>query len=160
MSEQRFPMILLGAFAGLALLLAAVGIYGTISYSVAQRVKEIGIRMALGADQGTVLRQFIGEELRLVLGGIALGTVGVIGLARSLSSLSRLLYGVGLGDPVTFATASAVLIVVAAFAGYIPARRAAKVDPMVAIRYELRWRAEVHPSSQARPTLPTKVLDL
>jgi ABC-type antimicrobial peptide transport system permease subunit len=136
MSEQRFPMILLGAFAGLALLLAAVGIYGTISYSVAQRVKEIGIRMALGADQGTVLRQFIGEELRLVLGGIALGTVGVIGLARSLSSLSRLLYGVGLGDPVTFATASAVLIVVAAFAGYIPARRAAKVDPMVAIRYE------------------------
>jgi len=136
MSEQRFPMILLGAFAGLALLLAAVGIYGTISYYVAQCGKDIGIRMALGADQGTVLRQFIGEELRLVLGGIALGTVGVIGLARSLSSLSRLLYGVGLGDPVTFATASAVLIVVAAFAGYIPARRAAKVDPMVAIRYE------------------------
>ena len=136
MSEQRFPMILLGAFAGLALLLAAVGIYGMISYSVTQRVQEIGIRMALGADQPTVLRLFVGQELKLVLSGIALGTVGALIMTRSLPSLSHLLYGVGLGDPMTFAGASTVLIAVAALAGYIPARRAASVDPMVALRYE------------------------
>ena len=136
MSEQRFPMILLAAFAGLALLLASVGIYGTVSYSVTQRVQEIGIRMALGADKRKVLRLFIGQELKLVLSGIAVGAVGAIILTRTLSSRSHLLYGVGSGDPVTFATASVVLIAVAALAGYIPARRAAKVDPMVALRYE------------------------
>jgi predicted permease len=136
MSEQRFPMILLGAFAGLALLLASVGIYGMISYSVTQRVHEIGIRMALGAGQGRVLRLFIGQELKLVLSGVAIGAVGALMLARTLSSLSHLLYGVGSEDPLTFATASTVLIAVAALAGYIPARRAAKVDPMVALRYE------------------------
>jgi putative ABC transport system permease protein len=136
MSEQRFPMILLGAFAGLALLLAAVGIYGMISYSVTQRVQEIGIRMALGADQRNVLRLFIGRELRLVLAGIALGAVGALILTRTLSSLSHLLYGIGSSDPLTFATVSVVLIGVAALACYIPARRAAKVDPIVALRYE------------------------
>jgi predicted permease len=136
MAEQRFPMILLGAFAGLALLLASVGIYGTISYSITQRVQEIGIRMALGADKGTVLRLFIGQELKLVLIGIAGGAVGALILTRTLSSLSHLLYGVRSGDPLTFATASIILIAVAALAGYIPARRAAKVDPMVALRYE------------------------
>jgi predicted permease len=136
MSEQRFPMILLGAFAGLALLLAAVGIYGMISYSVTQRVQEIGIRMALGADKRNVLRLFIGRELRLVLAGIALGAVGALILTRTLSSLSHLLYGIGSSDPLTFATVSVVLIGVAALACYIPARRAAKVDPIVALRYE------------------------
>ena len=136
MSEQRFPMILLGGFAGLALLLASVGIYGMISYSVTLRVQEIGIRMALGANKGKVLRLFIGQELKLVLSGIAVGAVGALILTRTLSSLSHLLYGVGSGDPLTFAAASIVLIVVAALAGYIPARRAAKVDPMVALRYE------------------------
>jgi predicted permease len=136
MSEQRFPMMLLGAFAGLALLLAAVGIYGTISYSVEQRVQEIGIRMALGADQRTVLRLFVGEELKLVLSGVTLGTAGALIMTRSHSSLSHLLYGVGFGDPLTFAVASTVLITVAGLAGYIPARRAARVDPMVALRYE------------------------
>jgi ABC-type antimicrobial peptide transport system permease subunit len=136
MSEQRFPMILIGAFAGLALLLASVGIYGMISYSVTQRVQEIGIRMALGANKGKVLRLFIGQELKLVLVGIAVGAVGALILTRTLSSLSHLLYGVESGDPLTFATASIVLIGVAAFAGYIPARRAASVDPMVALRYE------------------------
>jgi predicted permease len=136
MSAQRFPMILLGAFALLALLLASVGIYGMISYSVTQRVQEIGIRMALGADKAKVLRLFIGQELKLVLLGIALGAVGAVILTRTLSSLSHLLYGVGSGDPLTFAIASTVLISVAALAGYIPARRAAKVDPMVTLRCE------------------------
>jgi predicted permease len=136
MSEQRFPMILLGAFAGLALLLAAVGIYGTISYSVTQRVQEIGIRMALGADRGDVLRLFIGRELRLVLVGVAAGAAGALIVTRTLSSLSHLLYGIGSSDPLTFAIVSVVLMGVAALACYIPARRAAKVDPMVALRNE------------------------
>jgi predicted permease len=136
MSEQRFPMILLGAFAALALLLAAVGIYGTISYSVTLRVQEIGIRMALGADKRNVFRLFVGRELRLVLAGIVAGAVGALILARTLSSLSHLLYGIGSSDPLTFAIVSVVLIGVAALAGYVPARRATKVDPMVALRYE------------------------
>jgi predicted permease len=136
MSEQRFPMMLLGTFAGLALLLAAVGIYGMISYSVTQRVQEIGIRMALGADKGNVLRLFMGRELRLVLGGIAAGVAGALILTRTLSSLSHLLYGIGASDPLTFAAVSLVLIGVAALASYIPARRAVKVDPVVALRYE------------------------
>ena len=136
MSEQRFPMILLGTFAGLALLLAAVGIYGMISYSVTQRVQEIGIRMALGADKGNVLRLFIGRELRVVLAGIAAGIAGALILTRTLSSLSHLLYGIAASDPLTFATVSLVLIGVAALASYIPARRAVKVDPVVALRYE------------------------
>ncbi|HSY91550.1 MAG TPA: ABC transporter permease [Candidatus Binatus sp.] len=136
MSGQRFPMLLLGSFAGLALLLAAVGIYGTISYSVTRRVQEIGIRMALGADKQSVLRLFIGHELKLVLAGIAVGAVGALILTRMLSSLSHLLYGVRSSDPLTFVTVSAVLMSVAGLAGYIPARRAMKVDPIVALRYE------------------------
>jgi len=136
MSEQRFPMILLAAFAGLALLLASVGIYGMISYSVTQRVQEIGIRMALGADKGNIFRLFIGQELKLVLCGIAVGAAGALILTRTLSSLSHLLYGVGLGDPLTFAICSIGLIGVATLAGYIPARRAVKVDPMAALRCE------------------------
>jgi predicted permease len=135
-SEERFPMILLGAFAGLALLLASVGIYGMISYSVAQRVKEIGVRMALGADRGKVLRLFVGQELKVVLTGIAIGTIGALTLIRTLKSFSHLLYGVGSRDPLTFATVSMVLLALAALAGYIPARRAAKVDPIVALRCE------------------------
>jgi predicted permease len=136
MSEQRFPMILLGAFAGLALLLAAVGIYGKISYSVTERWPEIGIRMALGADKNDVLRLLIGRELRLVLAGVAIGAGGALILTPTLSSLSHLLYGVGSSDPLTFATVSVVLIGVASLACYVPARRAAKVDPMVALRDE------------------------
>jgi predicted permease len=136
MSEQRFPMILLGAFAGLALLLASVGIYGTISYSVTQRVQEIGIRMALGADKASVLRLFIGQELRFGFAGVVLGAIGALLLTRMLSSYSHLLYGVRPTDPLTFAAVSVLLISVAVGACYIPARRAAKVDPMVALRYE------------------------
>jgi predicted permease len=136
LAEQRLPMILLGVFAGLGLLLASVGIYGLISYSVTQRVQEIGIRMALGADTRSVLRLFIGQQLKLVLIGIAIGAVSAVILTRTLASFSHLLYGVGPADPLTFVTVSILLIAISALAGFIPARRAASVDPMVALRYE------------------------
>jgi predicted permease len=136
MGEQRFPMILLSVFAGLALLLASVGVYGMISYSVSQRVQEIGIRMALGADKRRVLRLFIEQEFKLVLTGIGIGVVGALILSRALASFSHLLYGVGPADPLTFATVSVVLILLATFIAYIPARRAADLDPMVVLRNE------------------------
>ena len=136
MSSQRFPMILLGTFAGLALLLASVGIYGVISYSVAQRIHEIGIRMALGAHKRDVFRMVVGQGLALALAGLAIGVVAALILTRVLSSFSLLLYGVGASDPVTFITVSVMLLFVAVVACYIPTRRAMRVDPMVALRYE------------------------
>jgi predicted permease len=136
MSSQRFPMILLGAFAVLALLLASVGIYGVISYSMTQRVHEIGIRMALGAEKRHVFRMVIGRGLRLALIGIASGTVAALILTRILSSFSQLLYGVSASDPLTFFAVSLALTAVAILACYIPARRAMRVDPMVALRHE------------------------
>ena len=136
MSSQRFPMILLGAFAGLALLLASIGIYGVISYSVAQRVHEIGIRMALGAENRRIFRLVIGQGLRLALAGLAIGAAAALLLTRLLSGFSHLLYGVGASDPLTFIAVSAVLTATAVLACYIPARRAMRVDPMVALRYE------------------------
>jgi ABC-type antimicrobial peptide transport system permease subunit len=136
MSSQRFPMILLGAFAALALLLASVGIYGVISYSVTQRIQEIGIRMALGAAKRQIFQMVIGHGLRLAVAGLMTGTAVALILARLLSSFSHLLYGVGASDPVTFAGVSLVLIGAAILACYIPARRASRVDPMVALRYE------------------------
>jgi len=136
MSSQRFPMTLLGAFAGLALLLASVGIYGVISFSVAQRVNEIGIRMALGAEKRNIFRMVVGHGLRLALAGLAIGAAAALILARLLSSFSHLLYGVGASDPLTFATVSLGLTAVAVLACYLPARRATNVDPMAALRYE------------------------
>jgi len=136
MSSQRFPMMLLGAFAGLALLLASLGIYGVISYSVAQRVREIGIRMVLGASRASVFRMIIGQGMRLALFGLLIGALAALILTRVLSSFSSLLYGVAANDPLTFAIVAVVSIGVAILACYIPARRATRVDPMIPLRYE------------------------
>ncbi|MGB7156208.1 MAG: FtsX-like permease family protein, partial [Candidatus Acidiferrales bacterium] len=136
MSSQRFPMILLEVFAGLALLLASVGIYGVISYSVSQRVHEIGVRMALGAERRDVFRMILGQGLRLALTGLAIGVAAALILTRLLSSFTSLLYGVRAGDPATFGAVAVVLAFVALAACYIPARRAMRVEPMEALRYE------------------------
>lgn len=136
MSPQRFPLILLGTFAGLALLLACVGIYGVFSYSVTQRIQEIGIRMALGADKADVLQMIIMQALRLAALAIGIGISAALILGKLLSSFSHLLYGVRASDPVTLVSVSLVLTAVALLACYLPARRAAKVDPLVSLRYE------------------------
>jgi len=136
LSPERFPLMLLSTFAALALGLASIGIYGVISYSVALRRREIGIRLALGAEKRDVFGMVIGQGLRLAAAGLAIGAVAALLLTRLLSSFSQLLYGVGPGDPLTFTIVSLVLAAVAALACYVPARRAARVDPMIALRYE------------------------
>ena len=132
-STRMFTLILLGLFSGLALVLAAVGIYGVISYSVAQRTRDIGIRMALGASQSDVLRDVLGLGLRLTVIGLLLGLAGALAATRVLSSL---LFGVHSTDALTFTAVSLILLTVALFASYLPARRATRVDPIVALRYE------------------------
>jgi ABC-type antimicrobial peptide transport system permease subunit len=133
LSPRRFAMVLIGVLAGLALVLSAVGIYGVMSYTVGQRTQEIGVRMALGAQPRNMLALILGHGARLALVGIVAGVLGALALTRFLSSL---LFGVAPKDPLTFAGVALLLFGVALAACYVPARRAMRVDPMVALRYE------------------------
>jgi putative ABC transport system permease protein len=133
LGKERFASMLFGLFAVAALLLGAVGTYGVISYAVSQRTHEMGVRMALGAGTGNILRLILGRGARLIAAGIVIGLVGAFSFARLLASL---LFGVSPRDPQTFTVVSLVLVAVAIAACYVPARRATKVDPMIALRYE------------------------
>jgi putative ABC transport system permease protein len=131
--EPRFEMLLLGMFAAVALALAAVGIYGVMSYSVTRRTHEIGIRVSLGASRGNILLLVVKQGMLLALIGSAVGIGGALLLSRLMT---KLLYGVRPNDPVTFCAVASILMIVALAASYIPARRAMRVDPMVALRHE------------------------
>jgi predicted lysophospholipase L1 biosynthesis ABC-type transport system permease subunit len=136
MASRNLPILLLGTFAVLALLLSSVGIYGVVSYSVMRRTQEIGIRMALGADRRTVFRMIVTQGISMASAGLGVGALGAVALVRLLPSFSHLLYGVGKGDPVTLFSASAVLLLVGVAACYLPARRAMRTEPMNSLRCE------------------------
>jgi len=133
LDHRRFTMAMLGVFAGAALLLAMVGLYGVMAYITAQRTQEIGIRMALGAQRLDMLRLIFRQSFALVLTGVVVGILASLALTRLLATM---LYGVGTTDVMTYAGVVGLLVVAAALASYIPARGAMKVDPMVALRYE------------------------
>jgi putative ABC transport system permease protein len=132
-AQPRFVLLLLGIFATLALVLASVGIYGVMSYSVTQRTHEIGIRVALGASSRDVVSLVVRQGLVLAVAGVGIGIGAAVGLTRVMEGL---LFGVSATDPMTYIVISAVLGMVAVMASLIPARRASKVDPMIALRYE------------------------
>ena len=132
-AARQFSMFLLTVFSGLALLLAAVGIYGVISYSVLQQSHEIGIRMALGAGKGDVLKMVVGQGMLLAVFGVAVGLILAFVLSRFLASM---VFGVSALDPATFMGVTLLLSAVAFLATYIPAKRATRIDPMIALRYE------------------------
>jgi ABC-type antimicrobial peptide transport system permease subunit len=132
-APRRLSMILLGVFAGLALLLASVGVYGVISYLVGQRTHEIGVRIALGAQRSDVMRLVLGEGARMALIGVAAGIAGAFGLTRLMANQ---LFGVTAHDPLTYAAVAILLMLVALVACYLPARRAMRLDPVTALRYE------------------------
>jgi len=131
--QQRMVMTLMLSFAGLALVLSALGTYSVLSYSMARRTREIGMRMALGAQRGNVLRLVVGGGMQLAALGIAAGAVAAVALTRLIKDL---LFGVGATDPVTFGAVTIVLLASSLLACYIPARRAVNVDPIVALRHE------------------------
>jgi putative ABC transport system permease protein len=131
LAERRLVLTLVGAFAAAALLLAGLGVYGVTANTVTQRTRELGIRMALGADRGSVVWSVLSEPARLVAAGLVIGLVGTFAAGRVVE---RLLYGIRATDPLTLAAVAIVLLTVAVIAGYLPARRATHVDPMVALR--------------------------
>ena len=133
LGSRRFNVILIGFFGVTALLLAAAGVFGVMAYAVSRRTREFGVRVALGATSGDVLRMVLGQGMRTILLGVAIGIGGSFALTRAVSSL---LFGVTATDPVTFAAVTLTLIAVALLACYIPARRATKVNPIVALRDE------------------------
>jgi ABC-type antimicrobial peptide transport system permease subunit len=132
-ARTSFTLVMLGIAGAMALALGIIGIYGVISYTVSQRKREIGIRLALGAQSGDVVSMVLRQGAKLALLGVCIGVVAAFGLARLMTSL---LFGVTAHDPLTFGAVAALLILVALVACYVPARRAMKVDPMVALRYE------------------------
>jgi putative ABC transport system permease protein len=133
LAQPRFNMMLLGVFAAVAMVLAAIGIYGVIAYSVAQRTREIGIRMALGAQRPQMLQMILRQSLTVVAIGLTIGLLAAFAATRLLASL---LYGVSANDVLTYISVVLLLGGAALFASYVPARRAMKVDPMIALRYE------------------------